>query len=120
MASLVSDSIILPVVHKAYVLSVTSQAVCETLPENRSPEPVTVESLETGRRDLGVEAGGTVLVHSSLSSLGWVCGGPPAVVDALQRVVASSSSPSSGSKTTDSAAAESPVSGELAGSLCSE
>jgi len=57
------------------------------LPEERSPEPVTVESMASDLRALGVEAGGTVLVHGSLSSLGWVCGGAPAVVDALQRVV---------------------------------
>ncbi|MEF8851688.1 MAG: AAC(3) family N-acetyltransferase [Haloarculaceae archaeon] len=62
----------------------------DPLPEDRSPEPVTVESLSTDLRDLGLHAGETVLVHSSLSSLGWVCGGPPAVVDALQRVVGES------------------------------
>jgi aminoglycoside 3-N-acetyltransferase len=59
----------------------------ETPPEDRSPEPVTVDSIASDLRALGVEAGGTVLVHGSLSSLGWVCGGPMAVVDALQRVV---------------------------------
>jgi aminoglycoside 3-N-acetyltransferase len=59
----------------------------DTLPENRSPEPVTVDSMVSDLRALGVEAGQTVLVHSSLSSLGWVCGGPPAVVEALQQVV---------------------------------
>jgi len=59
----------------------------EPLPEDRSPEPVTVESMASDLRALGVEAGQTVLVHGSLSSLGWVCGGAPAVVDALQRVV---------------------------------
>ncbi|WP_049928068.1 aminoglycoside N(3)-acetyltransferase [Halopiger goleimassiliensis] len=59
----------------------------ETLPEERSPEPITVESIASDLRDLGLEAGDTVLVHGSLSSLGWVCGGAPAVVDALQRVV---------------------------------
>jgi aminoglycoside 3-N-acetyltransferase len=41
-------------------------------------------------RDIGVEAGQTILVHGSLSSLGWVCGGAPAVVDALQQVVTES------------------------------
>src|SRR6056297_3599955 len=59
----------------------------ETLPEDRSPEPVTVDSVASDLRDLGVEAGGTVLVHGSLSELGWVCGGAPAVVDAPLRVV---------------------------------
>lgn len=59
----------------------------DPLPEERSPEPVTVASMATDLRELGVEAGDTLLVHSSLSALGWVCGGPAAVVDALQEVV---------------------------------
>ncbi len=58
-----------------------------TLPEDRSDEPVTVDRLAADLRDLGLAAGDTVLVHSSLSELGWVCGGPVAVVDALQQVV---------------------------------
>jgi len=56
-------------------------------PEERSPRPITADSIADDLRDLGVESGQTLLVHSSLSSLGWVCGGAPAVVDALQRVV---------------------------------
>ncbi|MFT4932964.1 MAG: aminoglycoside 3-N-acetyltransferase [Natronomonas sp.] len=59
----------------------------KTPPEGRSPDPVTIDSMANDLRDLGIGAGGTVLVHGSLSSLGWVCGGPMAVVDALQRVV---------------------------------
>jgi len=59
----------------------------ETLPADRSAEPVTIASMTSDLRSLGLEAGETVLVHGSLSALGWVCGGAPAVVDALQRVV---------------------------------
>lgn len=57
------------------------------LPEERSDEPVTTDSLTDDFHDLGLRSGDTAIVHSSLSSLGWVCGGPPAVIDALQRVI---------------------------------
>ncbi len=53
----------------------------------RSDEPMTTERLESDLRELGLSAGDTVLVHSSLSALGWVAGGAPAVVDALMGVV---------------------------------
>jgi aminoglycoside 3-N-acetyltransferase len=53
----------------------------------RVEQPVTVDSLITDLRALGVEPGGTLLVHSSLSALGWVAGDAQAVVDALRAAV---------------------------------
>jgi aminoglycoside 3-N-acetyltransferase len=55
----------------------------------RTDEPVTPDRIADDLRDLGVESCETLLVHSSLSSLGWVTAGPPAVVDALMEVVTS-------------------------------
>ncbi|HEU5379833.1 MAG TPA: AAC(3) family N-acetyltransferase [Ktedonobacteraceae bacterium] len=49
--------------------------------------PRTRESLAQDLRGLGVQAGMILEVHSSLSSLGWVCGGSVAVVQALMDVV---------------------------------
>lgn len=54
------------------------------------PTPVTVESLLNDFRDLGVAEGQTLLVHSALSKLGWVCGGPVAVVQALLAAIGKS------------------------------
>lgn len=50
-------------------------------------DPLTVESLAADLRDLGVTPGETLLVHSSLGSLGWVAGGAQTVVRSLQRAV---------------------------------
>lgn len=49
--------------------------------------PATRGSLAEDLRGLGLRAGDTVLVHSSLRSLGWVCGGSQAVVMALLDVI---------------------------------
>ena len=46
-------------------------------------EPVTRRSLASDLAAVGLASGMTVLVHSSLSSLGWVAGGAQAVVEAL-------------------------------------
>ena len=49
--------------------------------------PATVETLASDFRAIGIEEGSVLLVHASLSSLGWVCGGAIAVIKALQAVV---------------------------------
>jgi aminoglycoside 3-N-acetyltransferase len=49
--------------------------------------PYTIASLSSDLRALGVSSGDTVLVHSSASSLGFVAGGPQAVVQALLDVL---------------------------------
>lgn len=49
--------------------------------------PNTVDSIANDLQKLGVTKGMTVIVHSSLSSIGWVCGGQVAVVEALMKVV---------------------------------
>ncbi|MGM0398151.1 MAG: aminoglycoside N(3)-acetyltransferase [Halobacteriota archaeon] len=56
----------------------------------RVAEPVTVDSMVSDFRSLGIETGDTLIVHSSLSALGWVSGGVQAVVDALQRTLSES------------------------------
>jgi len=53
----------------------------------RTERPATPRSIARDLRALGIEAGDRLVVHSSLSSLGWVAGGAAAVVDALLDVV---------------------------------
>ena len=45
--------------------------------------PATAASLRVDLEALGLESGATVMVHASLSALGYVIGGPEAVVEAL-------------------------------------
>ena len=54
-----------------------------------SDKPVTVDSLVVDLRRLGIGEGDIVIVHSSLSALGWVSGGAQAVVEALLDTVGS-------------------------------
>lgn len=53
----------------------------------KSSRPATVDSIKDDLRRLGVEPGMTLLVHSSLSAVGWVSGGPVAVIQALEAVL---------------------------------
>ncbi|PHA35866.1 AAC(3) family N-acetyltransferase [Bacillus wiedmannii] len=49
--------------------------------------PNTIKTITNDLRELGLEKGMTVIVHSSLSSIGWVSGGAVAVVEALMKVI---------------------------------
>lgn len=52
-----------------------------------TPAPRTRKSIADDLRKLGLREGMTVLVHSSLKSIGWISGGPVAVVQALMDVI---------------------------------
>ncbi|MDF1700923.1 MAG: AAC(3) family N-acetyltransferase, partial [Planctomycetota bacterium] len=49
--------------------------------------PATVESLAADLRALGVAAGDVLMVHTAMSRLGYVVGGPQAVIEALLAAV---------------------------------
>ena len=46
--------------------------------------PITAETLKKDFYNIGLQDGMTVLLHSSLSSIGWVCGGAVTVILALE------------------------------------
>lgn len=56
---------------------------------NQTIKPLTRSLLVDEFRNLGIEKGMTIIVHSAMSKLGWVCGGPVAVIQALQDVLTS-------------------------------
>jgi aminoglycoside 3-N-acetyltransferase len=56
-------------------------------PPTDRPGPFTADDVARDLRSLGVNAGSTIIVHSSLSSLGYVVGGARAVVIALTEVL---------------------------------
>jgi aminoglycoside 3-N-acetyltransferase len=47
----------------------------------------TVDTLHNDLLNLGIKADDILLVHSSLSSIGWICGAAQAVVIALQKII---------------------------------
>ena len=51
--------------------------------------PITIESIKQDLLALGVRSGMVLVVHSSLSKMGWVNGGPVAVILALEEVLGS-------------------------------
>lgn len=50
-------------------------------------KPNTTESLVVDLKRIGIKEGDTVLVHSSLSSIGWVCGEEVGIIEALLEAV---------------------------------
>ncbi|MGN1401032.1 MAG: aminoglycoside N(3)-acetyltransferase [Bacillus sp. (in: firmicutes)] len=49
--------------------------------------PNTIPSLTDDFRNIGIREGMTIIVHSSMKAMGWVCGGPVSVVKALMAAV---------------------------------
>lgn len=57
-------------------------------PEKGDPRvKVTRADVVAGARQVGIEPGDTVMFHSSLSSMGWVLGGPNTVIDGFLEAV---------------------------------
>ena len=47
----------------------------------------TVDTIYNDLLNLGIESGDILLVHSSMSSIGWVCGATQSVIMALQKII---------------------------------
>jgi aminoglycoside 3-N-acetyltransferase len=56
----------------------------------KSKNPATIETLKKDFFNIGLREGMTVLLHSSLSSIGWVCGGAATVILAIENVLGTS------------------------------
>ena len=49
--------------------------------------PQTINTLTDDLRNIGIKKGMTVLVHSSMSSIGWICGGAVSVILAIEQII---------------------------------
>ena len=65
-------------IHIRITIKMSERSIIEN-----TPKPITVTNISYDLSELGVKPGDTLLVHSSLSSLGWVCGGAQAVIQAF-------------------------------------
>ena len=55
--------------------------------KNTKGGPITLRSLKTDMAAIGIKPGMVLLVHSSLSKIGWISGGPVAVIQALEEIL---------------------------------
>ena len=53
----------------------------------QTARPHTVESLTEAFKEMGIKPDDSLLVHTSLSSIGWINGGPMAMIEALMQTV---------------------------------
>lgn len=54
---------------------------------SKTKKPITIDTIYQDLIKLGIEEGDILLVHSSLSSLGWVCGGAQSAILALMKAL---------------------------------
>jgi len=53
----------------------------------RSKKPQTVKTLKSDLRKIGVKSGMILIVHSSMSLMGWICGGAVSFILALEDII---------------------------------
>ena len=67
----------------------------------QTKKPSTVSSLVSDLKKLGITHGDDVIVHVSMSKIGWVCGGTQTVIEALLSAVGSGGTIIMPAQTTD-------------------
>ena len=65
----------------------TKKSEGEVVKETESPNTVT--TLKRDFKTLGITAGSVILMHSSLSEIGWTVGGPVSVIQAIMEILTS-------------------------------